>query len=80
MSLCKSCDIDIVISQRLDAKVLEFEISGKTYRSDWLIFDNNYETVWSQISGEAVIEKKLEQASSQIMTYAEFSRSIQTEH
>lgn len=79
VSFCNSCNSGIVFSRKLNNKTLVFEISGKTYHSDWLVEDATYKSLWWQISGKAVtgdmVGQQLEQLFSAVMTYAEFSRA-----
>ena len=54
VSYCPLCATGIVFDRTLDGKVRRFGVSGLLYRSDLLMYDHETESLWSQISAEAV--------------------------
>jgi len=54
VSYCPLCGTAIVFDQRNEKKTRRFGVSGLLYRSDLLMFDRETESLWSQISAEAV--------------------------
>jgi hypothetical protein len=54
VSYCPLCGTGIVFDRRVDGVVRSFGVSGLLYRSDLLLYDRETESLWSQISAEAV--------------------------
>lgn len=54
VSFCPLCGTGMVFDRRVDGEVLEFGVSGLLYQSDLLMYDRASESLWSQISAEAV--------------------------
>ncbi len=54
VSYCPLCGTGIVFDRRVAGKERRFGVSGLLYRSDLLMFDRESESLWSQISAEAV--------------------------
>ncbi|RDE23063.1 DUF3179 domain-containing protein [Motiliproteus coralliicola] len=54
ISYCPLCGTAIVFDARLDGAPVEFGVSGLLYNSDLLLYDRQSESLWSQITGEAV--------------------------
>jgi len=54
VSFCPLCGTGMVFDRRVAGKVRRFGVSGLLYLSDLLMFDRESESLWSQISAEAV--------------------------
>ncbi|WP_421870777.1 DUF3179 domain-containing protein [Motiliproteus sp.] len=54
ISYCPLCGTAMVFDARLDGKPVAFGVSGLLYNSDLLLYDRQSESLWSQITGEAV--------------------------
>lgn len=54
VSFCPLCGTGMVFERSVDGKVRRFGVSGLLYRSDLLMYDRGTESLWSQISAEAV--------------------------
>ena len=54
VSFCPLCGTGLVFDRRADGEVRTFGVSGLLYRSDLLMYDRGSESLWSQISAEAV--------------------------
>lgn len=54
VSYCPLCGTGIVFDRRVEGEARTFGVSGLLYRSDLLMYDRETESLWSQISAEAV--------------------------
>lgn len=54
VSFCPLCGTGMVFDRRVSGKARRFGVSGLLYRSDLLMYDLESESLWSQISAEAV--------------------------
>lgn len=54
VSYCPLCGTALVFDRRVGGSERRFGVSGLLYRSDLLMFDRETESLWSQISAEAV--------------------------
>jgi len=54
VSFCPLCGTGMVFERRVGGKVRRFGVSGLLFRSDLLMYDRESESLWSQISAEAV--------------------------
>ncbi len=61
VSYCPLCGTGIVFDRRIDGKTRRFGVSGLLYNSDLLLYDHDTESLWSQISAEAVTGPSLGQ-------------------
>lgn len=79
VTFCPLCGSAIVFYPEHDEGGYEFGVSGKLYDSNLLMYDRDSESLWSQITGEAVVGdktgKKLQIYPSQIMTFAQLKES-----
>jgi hypothetical protein len=62
MSLCTLCRTAVLFDRRVDGRELSFETSGLLLNSNKVMVDRETETLWNQITGEA-IAGPLERAS-----------------
>lgn len=54
VSYCPLCGTAMVFDRRIGGQGRRFGVSGLLYRSDLLLYDRESESLWSQISSEAV--------------------------
>lgn len=54
VSFCPLCGTGMVFDRRVAGKARRFGVSGLLYRSDLLMYDRDTQSLWSQISAEAV--------------------------
>ncbi len=54
VSFCPLCGTGMVFDRRVGGEARRFGVSGLLYRSDLLMYDRQSESLWSQISAEAV--------------------------
>lgn len=54
VSWCPLCGTAMVFDRRIGGRTHRFGVSGLLYQSDLLMFDRETESLWSQISAEAV--------------------------
>ena len=54
VSFCPLCGTGLVFDRRVAGEIRTFGVSGLLYRSDLLMYDRDTESLWSQISAEAV--------------------------
>lgn len=75
-TFCPLCGSAIVFNPKINGEVEQFGVSGKLFESNLLMYDKSTETLWSQITGEAVVGdragQELEYLPSQIITFGEF--------
>jgi hypothetical protein len=79
VSYCPLCGTGIVFDRRVEGAVRRFGVSGLLYRSDLLMYDRETESLWSQISAEAVtgpsLGRRLALLRSRIERFGEWKRS-----
>ena len=54
VTYCPLCGTAMVFSRKVDARILDFGVSGLLYQSDVLLYDRQTESLWSQVKGGAV--------------------------
>lgn len=54
ITYCPLCGTAVAFDATIDGKVTEFGVSGLLYNSDVLLYDRNTESLWSQISSDAI--------------------------
>lgn len=59
----------VVFDRTIDETPLTFEVSGKLYNSNLLIADSKSGSLWSQLTGQAVLGEKIEQKLSTIPSF-----------
>ncbi len=76
ISYCPLCGTGIVFERLIDGEPVEFGVSGQLYNSDLLMYDRLSDTLWSQITGTAVVGartgERLAFYPSEIMTWADW--------
>lgn len=61
VTYCPLCRSAVTHSRQVNGETLEFGVSGKLYNANLIMYDRQTETLWSQISGEAVVGEKVPQ-------------------
>ncbi|MDQ3549846.1 MAG: DUF3179 domain-containing protein [Chloroflexota bacterium] len=76
VTYCPLCGTGIVFIPVVEDQPVEFGVSGKLYNSDLLMYDRATDSLWSQITGTAVVGERsgtrLELYPSEIMTWDEW--------
>jgi len=54
-SYCPLCNSAIVFDRRLEGKVYDFGVSGMLRHSDMVMYDRQTDSLWQQITGEALV-------------------------
>ncbi|NNL85618.1 MAG: DUF3179 domain-containing protein, partial [Myxococcales bacterium] len=76
VSYCPLCGTAMVFSRRFSNGTHEFGVSGLLYRSDLLMYDRTTDSLWSQISAEAVtgpsLGKRLTLLPSRMMRWGDW--------
>ena len=76
VTYCPLCNSAIVFSRSVDGEVREFGTSGKLRRSDLIMYDRTNESLWQQLTGEAIVGVDagtvLDFLPAQIVSFEEF--------
>jgi len=76
VTFCPLCYSAIVFDRRVGGTVTEFGVSGMLRHSDMVMYDRNTESLWQQMTGEAIVGErtgsKLKQVPAQIISFAQF--------
>lgn len=76
ITFCPLCGSALAFDRRVDGQVLEFGVSGKLQNNDLVMYDRQTESLWQQITGEAIVGehlgKKLRQVSMDGMRWSQF--------
>ncbi len=76
VTFCPLCYSALVFDRRVDGETLEFGVSGFLRHSDMIMFDRTTESLWQQITGEAVVGSytgtRLKTLPSQIISFEQF--------
>lgn len=79
VSYCPLCGTAMVFDRRIEGKSHRFGVSGLLYQSDMLLYDHETESLWSQISSEAVTGKalgnRLSLLRSQMMSWGDWKKT-----
>lgn len=54
-SYCPLCNSAIVFDRRVDGKTYDFGVSGMLRNSDMVMYDRQTDSLWQQITGEAIV-------------------------
>jgi len=78
VSYCPLCGTALVFDRRVGDEERRFGVSGLLYRSDLLMFDRESESLWSQISAQAVTgparSRRLGLVRSRLVHWADWKR------
>lgn len=77
ITYCALCNVGVVYDATVQNAALTFGVSGKLHELDSLLYDRSTQSLWSQVTGEAIAGKlsgqKLRQVSALTMTLKEFA-------
>ena len=76
VTFCPLCYSAVAFDRRLDGEVYTFGVSGFLRNSDLVMFDRQTESLWQQLTGEAIVGeltgKTLTQVPAQIVSFEQF--------
>ncbi|MGH8944992.1 MAG: DUF3179 domain-containing protein, partial [Acidimicrobiia bacterium] len=76
VTYCPLCNTAVTFDRRLDGSVLRFGVSGLLRNSDLVMWDDRTESLWQQITGEAIVGElagaRLEVIPAAIVRWADF--------
>ena len=79
-SFCPLCNAAVVFDRRIDGVAAEFGVTGMLRHSDMVMFDRRTESLWQQLTGEAIVGthtgKRLEIVASQVVPFRTVSESL----
>jgi hypothetical protein len=55
VTFCPLCGSTLAFDRRVDGQMLEFGVSGKLHNNDLVMYDRQTESLWQQITGEAIV-------------------------
>lgn len=80
VTYCPLCNTAIAFSRVVDGETREFGVSGALRRNDLIMYDRETETLWQQITGEAIVGEpagsQLDFLTSQIVSWGDFRDSF----
>ncbi len=80
VTFCPLCNTAIVFDARVDGEARSFGVSGLLRRSDLVMYDRTNESLWQQITGEAIAGvdtgTRLTFIPSQIVSWQDFQQSF----
>lgn len=81
ITFCPLCGSALTFDSKVDGQVLEFGVSGKLHNNDLVMYDRQTESLWQQITGEAIVGelfgKKLKQIPTDTMLWSQFKEEHQ---
>jgi len=81
VTFCPLCYSANVFDRRVDGKTYSFGVSGLLRNSDLVMYDRQTESLWQQITGEAIVGDmlgaKLKRIPAQIISFEQFRSSHQ---
>ncbi|MFQ5838530.1 MAG: DUF3179 domain-containing protein [Thermoplasmata archaeon] len=76
VTYCPLCGSGIVFSRLVNGKELTFGVSGRLYKSNLVMVDNETRSLWSQMTGEAILGpmhgKRLQWVASSTLPWADW--------
>jgi hypothetical protein len=79
ITYCPLCGTGIAFEREIDGEPVQFGVSGQLYNSDLLMYDRKSDSLWSQITGTAVVGpltgSVLPLYPSEIMTWDDWRRT-----
>jgi hypothetical protein len=77
VTYCPLCNTALVFDRTVDDRVYRFGVSGLLRNSDLVMWDDRTQSLWQQITGEAIVGEltgtRLRQIGSAIVRWADFS-------
>ncbi len=79
VTFCPLCYSAIAYDRRVEGQTLTFGVSGMLRHSDLVMFDRQTESLWQQLSGEAIVGRytgaKLTPLPAQILAFKQFAEA-----
>ncbi len=79
VTFCPLCYSAIVFDRTIDGRAYSFGVSGMLRHSDMVMYDRHTETLWQQLSGQALVGdlvgKTLKQLPAQIISFEQFRKA-----
>ncbi len=79
VTFCPLCNAAITFDRRLEGQVYEFGTSGLLRNSDLVMYDRTTESLWQQLTGEAIVGDmvgwRLEFLSSSLVSFDDFRQA-----
>jgi len=79
VTFCPLCYSALAFKRVLDGETVEFGVSGLLRNSDLVMYDRKTETLWQQLTGNAIVGdlagQTLEQLPSQIVSFRQFAEA-----
>lgn len=76
ITFCPLCGSALAFDRNVNGQVLEFGVSGKLHNNDLVMYDRQTESLWQQITGEAIVGehfgKRLKQIPLSGMRWSQF--------
>ncbi|MEE8117978.1 MAG: DUF3179 domain-containing protein [Gammaproteobacteria bacterium] len=76
ITFCPLCNASVVFERQLDAKMLDFGVTGRLRRSDMIMYDRQTESWWQQFTGEGIVGeyagRQLKEFPSRIVAFQHF--------
>lgn len=80
VSYCPLCNSAVVFDRRVDGNVYSFGVSGIVRQSNMIMYDRQTESLWQQITGEAIVGRMTGSAlrivNSQTVSFEDFARAF----
>lgn len=80
VTFCPLCGSALAFERRVDGQTLEFGVSGKLLNNDLIMYDRETESLWEQITGEAIVGdffgKRLTQVPLSGMRWSQFKEEF----
>ena len=80
VTFCPLCNTAITFERRIDGEETTFGVSGLLRRNDLVMYDRTNESLWQQITGEAIVGsdtgKRLNFLASQIVAWQDFKQTF----
>ena len=59
ITFCPLCGSALAFERVLDGETTEFGVSGKLHNTDLVMYDRETESLWQQITGEAIVGERI---------------------
>ena len=80
ISFCPLCGSALAFDRKVDGQTSEFGVSGKLLNNDLIMYDRQTESLWEQITGEAIVGeqfgKRLKQIPMSGMRWSQFKQEF----
>jgi uncharacterized protein DUF3179 len=80
VSFCPLCNSGMTFDRRVDGRTLSFGVAGLLRHSDMVMYDRQTDSLWQQITGEAIVGaytgRRLEVITSQMVPFGAYAKSF----